>query len=928
VLRLRPLTGADGDVAGVFLPLGEEVRTAEFEPPDPARAGDLTAGLLLSDAARLSLRAAAAPFRSLARLAVTPRPYQLVPLIMALRLDPVRLLIADDVGVGKTIEAALIARELLDRGIVRRIGVLCPAHLCEQWETELSSKFTLGAKVVQPATRSRLERELPRPDLSIFAYYPHLIASIDYVKFGTNRDWFLTNAPDLIIVDEAHTAARPRGGAKAPQHQRYELLRDLAADPNRHLLLVTATPHSGIEDGFRSLLGLLRPEFDLPEVGGNPDIDRRDLLPHVVQRPRKYVEHWLGAPTPFPERQPQEIKYTLSPAYQSLFEDVVEYCRETYSPGAAGESGNVQRVRYWGAFATLLSVLSSPAAARSTLGNRDGSAKVPQAFDSLEEVDNVFAPLVLNTFDQEAASDVAPTAPLEEAEAGLAPADRRKLAGFRQQAEALAGPEHDVKLARARDIVAWLLRDGYHPIVFCHYIATAEYLADWLQRLLEDAFHGLHVVAVTGSDGDDVRKRRVAELSQEPLRVLVATDCLSEGINLQEHFDAVVHYDLPWNPNRLEQREGRVDRFGQPRAVVKTVVLYGTEVDQVVLDVLIRKAREIQRDLGTAVPVPGLAELVVQAVVETVLLREAGQTGQQRMSFGEPEQLRLGLEAPGVSRVHEQMDQDAQREKEQRAYFSQHGIRAEEVERELNISDPVLGNAGAVRSFVARALQRWGGELKPTKTPDVFELHPGELGGRFASREKLAFPLKVTFSSPEKEGVKWLGRTSPIVTACCDAVLGQVLAEDQHDPLFSRCGAVYTDQVQVRTVVLVLRLRYLLQEEEQQFAEEVLVPAFVRQEGRLRWLDPLESGGRGLFENVKAVAPMPQAERRAQVAWALDFLQARGEWYADLVADRELELSDSHNRLRKLARASAVEITPHVPPDILGCYVLVPGGAR
>src|SRR5262245_51749441 len=205
-------------------------------PPGVARPGDATVVMALFNAARLSLRSGAAPFRSLGRISVTPRPYQFVPLIMALRLDPVRLLLADDVGVGKTIEAAMIARELLDRGLAGRLAVLCPAHLGDQWERELREKFALAAAVVQPARIGRLERDLPRADLSLYRYYRHLVLSIDFVKSDRNRDPFLRDAPDLVIVDEAHTAARPGATAQRADHQRYELVRDLAADPRRHVI--------------------------------------------------------------------------------------------------------------------------------------------------------------------------------------------------------------------------------------------------------------------------------------------------------------------------------------------------------------------------------------------------------------------------------------------------------------------------------------------------------------------------------------------------------------------------------------------------------------------------------------------------------------------------------------------------------------------
>src|SRR3954454_9183745 len=140
LLVLRPLGGTDDEIAGV-LPALEEVKPAHFDLPDPDRIGDATSARMLRDALRLSSRAGAGPFRSFARIAVEPRPYQLVPLLMALRLDPVRLLIADDVGIGKTVEALLVARELWDQGEVRRMAVLCPPHLAEQWQGELRDKF-------------------------------------------------------------------------------------------------------------------------------------------------------------------------------------------------------------------------------------------------------------------------------------------------------------------------------------------------------------------------------------------------------------------------------------------------------------------------------------------------------------------------------------------------------------------------------------------------------------------------------------------------------------------------------------------------------------------------------------------------------------------------------------------------------------------
>ena len=223
LLRLRPLTGRGGDVIGV-LPALETVTTGSFPLPPAERVGDAVSTRLLYDATRLRLRDGAAPFRSIGRYGFTPRPYQFVPLVMALRQEPVRLLIADDVGIGKTIEAGMIARELIDRGIVRRIAVICPAHLCDQWRRELAEKFSIDAVVVQPATFARLERALPRQDQSVFGSYQHLVVSIDFVKSRPHNEAFILAAPDLVIVDEAHGAARPPSQSGRAQQLRQGLL--------------------------------------------------------------------------------------------------------------------------------------------------------------------------------------------------------------------------------------------------------------------------------------------------------------------------------------------------------------------------------------------------------------------------------------------------------------------------------------------------------------------------------------------------------------------------------------------------------------------------------------------------------------------------------------------------------------------------------
>ncbi|RMH77975.1 MAG: helicase, partial [Calditrichaeota bacterium] len=522
-----------------------------------------------------------------------------VPLMMALRLDPVRLLIADDVGVGKTIEALLIARELWDRGEIKRFAVLCPPYLCEQWQKEITEKFNLEAVIVRSGTISQLERGKPVTE-SIYRYYPIQVISIDFAKSERNKHQFLLDCPELVIVDEAHgsAVADPRN---MRQHQRFQLVQAVAEEARRHLILLTATPHSGIAAAFQNLLGFLDRDFSNWDVANLNDTQRTQLARHFVQRTRKDIETDWESERCFPERIPDDATYPLSPEYHQLFQAAYDFSAELVREAQTLEKRK-QRVYNWGALALLRCVMSSPAAAMATLQSRESTlAGVPQEVTAGDgEPEESFSRYVFEASD-DTTDDAPPTPPVESTEQSLPESKIRRLRELARMAANLAHTPKDSKLQGCARLVADLLREGYHPIIWCRYIATADYVADGLGQLLGEEFPEVRVISITGTLGDEERRAKVEELIQEPRRVLVATDCLSEGINLQEGFNAVIHYDLPWNPNRLEQREGRVDRYGQNSPKVKTIRYFSPDnpVDGVVIEVLLNKAQEIHKSLGT-----------------------------------------------------------------------------------------------------------------------------------------------------------------------------------------------------------------------------------------------------------------------------------------------------------------------------------------
>jgi superfamily II DNA or RNA helicase len=932
LVMVRPLGGTDAEVTGILAAL-EEVLPATFDLPDPTRPGDERSARLLRDALRLGFRSSAGPFRCFGRLAVEPRPYQLVPLLMALKLDPVRLLIADDVGIGKTVEAGLVAAELLEQGDARRLAVLCPPHLAEQWHTELATKFHIDAEVVLASTAARLERNLG-VGRTIFDAHPFVVVSTDFIKSDRRRDDFLRTCPELVIVDEAHTCAyygAAGGRLTKGHHQRHELVAGLAADPERHLILVTATPHSGKEGAFRSLLELVDPHFAaLPDdLSGDANrAARTRLATHLVQRRRADIRAYLDADTPFPKRLEREETYRLTPEYRSLFDRALDYAREIVRDPEGGN--HRQRVRWWSALALLRSLASSPAAAADTLANRAAPAGTATA----AEADEVGRRTVLDQAeDDEAESpDVAPGSdigPDPGGEGGDAEAarSRRALRDMARAAEALRG-DGDAKLVHAARLVSKLVQDGARPIVFCRFIPTAEYVAGELRARLP---RGVEVVAVTGTLAPREREARIEGMAAHDRRVLVATDCLSEGINLQDSFDAVFHYDLPWNPTRLEQREGRVDRFGQRRPEVRVVTYYGedNQIDEIVLEVLLRKHRAIRNSLGISVPVPGDTGAVIDAVAENLLIRQDHGGISERLP-GMDEFLR-----PTTEQLLLDWTDAAEREKRSRTIFAQSSIKVEEVAQELAAVQAAIGSGADVASFTASAVVAHGGTVARAGDGAVaIDLSEAPLALRDALGAGAIGDdarLKARFALPVAEDERFLSRTDPLVAGLASYVLDTAL-DPLADSAARRCGVIRTDAVAVRTTLLLVRYRFHLVvtrdgAEHPLLAEDCAVLGFTGPPTAPRWLDP------------EAVPPLLEARASANVdpALATDFLgevvEHAGGWQAHLDEDaraRADALHQAHQRVRTAASQRGVRhrVEPQLPPDLLGIYVYLPAPTK
>ena len=893
-LRLRPLSGSEADETVIVPSLEPEPPTsASFAPPDPTKLGNAAQAELMRDALRMKLRSGAGPFRSFGNLGISPRPYQLVPLLMALKMPVTRLLVADDVGIGKTIEASLVVRELFDRGEISRFAVLCPPHLVDQWVSELKRHFHFNAVALTGRTVTRLERDIPVGE-SIFDHYKAVVISLDYIKSEKHRDNFLSVAPEFIVVDEAHTCSH---GGVGTQY-RYDLVRKLAADTSRHMLLLTATPHSGDREAFYRLIALLKPEFHalMDERKDDKEL-RAELGRHFVQRHRIDIENDWDGKSIFPQRLTKEVDYSLTPDWSSYLKLIYEHCQELAR--RASEKGVHATFYGYTALALLRCASSSPAAAAKAFQNR---------LDRLASDDEPPA-------DDDDADTLPNLVGFENA------ADLRELKRLATELEDVADP----KLTELDKTLDELFKgkEPFHPVVFCSYIETAKYVAEHLKKRYSPK--EFDVRAVTGEIASDDRELLVNELAESEKRILVATDCLSEGINLQHGFDAVIHYDMVWNPTRHEQREGRVDRYGQPRPEVRCAMLYSHDnpVDGIVLNVIVRKAQEIRKELGVTVPVPADDARINAAILQAFLLKK--KPNEQQMDFLDD----LFAGSSELKALDDVWTDARESEKKNRTIFAQKGLKPADVAPELEKTTAVLGTESDVARFVSHALAALSAPLGEQDGIYTFSPHLLEKPIRERLDEAgvtVAKPRKIAFSQSAADGhpgVEFIPRTHPLVSVLADCTLESALADEPSGKVLAVRASVFrTKDVTAKTVLAVLRLRHQLKrtkggEERTMIGEETVS------------LISTVTSAFALADKCCA-SPKPSGDlsptaAEKQIKDALAKLAASESDLASIAKGRADALLADHRRVRDASGDKGTySVSPVLPPDIMGIYVFLP----
>ena len=924
LLRLKALDGGEDDCIGIYLPLNVErdaVTAAHFGLPSEKDLGNVRSAKLLYDASRLTLRNAAGPFRCAAKLGFRPRSYQMVPLIMALKQEgPIRLMIADDVGIGKTIESLLIVKELIERRDIKRFAVLCPPHLCEQWQTELKDKFNIDAVIIRGSTQAALEKAKPDDDNSIFKHYPYQIVSIDYIKFDNNskKSRFILDAPELLIVDEAHTCAKPAGAFKN-QQLRYSVLSELAKpEYKRHVILMTATPHSGKDEEFKSLLGILNPKFEEDEWFKSDSV-KKELAKFFVQRKRGNITKWLDENTPFPKRSQidHDQSYTLSQPYQKLYDEVLQMASDMMQNVSGTKN---QRFRYWTALAFLRGIMSSPAA-----GAKMFSRKVNDILDEDDGVDDSIEhenPLFEKL---DASNDELPTSLASRAQ--LKSEQKTKFESFVAELEQLKGFEKDYKLLGCSEIVKQWIKQGVSPVIFCRYIETAHYVEE---NLREKFGNKVHIECITSELPDDDRKERVRQMMPEEgdkkPRILVATDCLSEGINLQDIFDAVFHYDLPWNPNRLEQREGRVDRFGQIRTEVHTCMFYGKDnpMDQTVLKVLFEKAKRIKGSIGVSISFPENSKEFMDAIFKAIL----NDAKKKKDASGQLSLFDLDEFKYANTGMDKYFEETVKKEEVLRSMLAQESIHAQEIEEDLKRSDESVGNPEVVYSFVHDVMQDiYAKNSKMNDEQCILNFAGLEIPDTLKNFFKKH--TSISFKAPVPEGTTYWGRNSEAVERLCEKVLADATHHQDDNRFAARAAVVKSKNVSERTVIYLLRARHVIKDLKldgsNMVAEEILVRGYKGAERTVMAKEQVSE----LMKNPAPTGDLSIEIQQRQLQRELDTLNDRQADFDAYAMERAELLIQEHERYykvlgdrRKSDRFKVVE--PVIPLDVLGIYIFVP----
>lgn len=734
----------NGKVGERLLYRGEEVA---FEAAEAGRAFafDADGGLLrlASEAYRIRLAHLFDPFLAVSASQIEALPHQITAVYgEMLPRQPLRFLLADDPGAGKTVMAGLLIKELLIRGDLERCLIVAPGSLVEQWQEEMAEKFGLDFDLL---TRDQIEASItgnPFIEASRLILRLDMAARSDMLKakLEAATDW------DLVICDEAHRMAASYFGGEVKETQRHKLGK-LLGQRTRNLLLMSATPHNGKEADFQLFMGLVDADrFEGRFREGVHKVDVSDMMRRLT---KEELYRFDGTPL-FPERRAYTANYALSPAETDLYQAVTTYVREEMS--RADRTGDDKRRSSVGFALQILQrrLASSPAAIHRSLERRRKRLEDRLQEERLLRLAASAAltrPPVLPAFDPDDVDDL-PGGEAEEAEdqivvqataaATLAELEAEIviLADLEERALRIKLSGQDTKWRQLEAILDEpMMLDAAtgmrrKVLIFTEPKDTLEYLQQKIAARVGDP---AAVVVIHGGVAREARRAAIAAFNSDPLvRVMIANDAAGEGVNLQRGAHLMVNYDLPWNPNRLEQRFGRIHRIGQTEVCHLWNLCAANTREGEVYRRLLEKLEEARAALGGKV-YDVLGELFEGQSLRDLLV--------EAIRYGDRPEKKAEL----FHKVDGAVDVGA--------------IEQLVAERKLTTEGMDPHAVEAVREAMERAQAR---RLQPHFIGAFFREGFAMLGGRLAEREKGRFEI-LRVPAILKERDRQIGRSDPVL---------------------------------------------------------------------------------------------------------------------------------------------------------------------
>nr|GAJ31432.1 RNA polymerase associated protein rapA [Bradyrhizobium sp. DOA9] len=900
----------NGRVSERLLYRGED---ASFELVDSGRAYafDADGGLLrlASEAYRIRLAHLFDPYLAVSASQIEALPHQITAVYgEMLPRQPLRFLLADDPGAGKTIMAGLLIKELMIRGDVDRCLIVAPGSLVEQWQEELAEKFGLGFDLL---TRDQIDASITG---NPFVEKNRLIVRLDMAARSDELKAKLEAAPDwdLIICDEAHRMAASYFGGEVKETQRYKLGR-LLGTRARNFLLMSATPHNGKEADFQLFMGLL--DADRFEGRFREGVHKADVSDMMRRLTKEELYRFDGTPL-FPERRAYTASYALSPVEADLYQAVTTYVREEMN--RADRTGDDKRRSSVGFALQILQrrLASSPAAIHRSLERRRKRLEERLREERLLRQPGA-TPLsrtpVLPSYDPDDIDEV-PGAEAEAAEdqivdqataaATLAELEAEIviLRDLEERALRLKLSGHDAKWRELESILdepVMLDRSTglrRKVLIFTEPKDTLEYLQQKIAARIGDPSA---VVVIHGGIAREARRAAIAAFNSDPVvRVMIANDAAGEGVNLQRGAHLMVNYDLPWNPNRLEQRFGRIHRIGQAEVCHLWNLCAANTREGEVYRRLLEKLEEARAALGGKV-YDVLGELFEGHSLRDLLV--------DAIRYGDRPEKKAEL----FRKVDGAVDADA--------------IEKLVAERKLTSEGMNPSAVAEIREQMERAQAR---RLQPHFIGAFFREAFTMFGGRIAEREKGRFEI-LRVPSILKERDRLIGRSDPVldrysrITFEKDLVVGQPQAElvapghplleavvdvvlERYQPLLSQGGVLVDETDESENARLLVYLEHAIRDArtsrsgEPRAVSQRLQFLFLKEEGSA------VDGGPAPYLDFRPI----RAEERSAVA---DVISA--PWLADDVENRALSYAVrilvpdhlSEVKSRRLAEIDKVE---------------------